>query len=94
MLPDPLCDVVRFHHQPELTGENRVLTTLVAASDEIANFVQQLGAPRELPIDKLTMLVKLEEVGIDRAIEKFADQSAQIVSIALADLCSLNTRKS
>jgi hypothetical protein len=39
------------------------------------------------------MLVKLEEVGIDRAIEKFADQATQIVSIALADLCSLNQRR-
>ncbi|MCE2792399.1 MAG: HDOD domain-containing protein [Planctomycetota bacterium] len=94
MLPDPLCQVVRFHHQPELSGEGRLLTTLVAASDEIANFVHQLGAPRELPIDKLTMLVKLEEVGVDRAIEKFADQSTQIVTMALSDLCSLNSRKS
>ncbi len=93
MLPDQLCDVVRYHHHPESTGENRLLNTLVAASDEIANFVHQLGAPRELPLEKLTMLVKLEEVGVDRAIEKFADQSAQIVSIALADLCSLNQRR-
>lgn len=94
MLPEPLCDVVRFHHHPELTGENRVLTTLVAASDEIANLVHQLNAPRELPLDRLTMLVKLEEIGIDRAIEKFADQATQIVSIALADLCSLHQRRS
>lgn len=93
MLPDQLTDVVRHHHHPEMTGENRILTTLVAASDEIANYVHQLGAPREVPIEKLSMLVKLEEVGIDRAIEKFADQATQIVSIALADLCSLNQRR-
>lgn len=93
MLPEQLSAVVRYHHHPEQAGENRLLTTLVAASDEIANFVHQLGAPRELPIEKLTMLVKLEEVGVGHAIEKFADQSRQIVSIALADLCSLNQRR-
>lgn len=41
--PKPLIEVVLRHHQPELAGDNRKLTALIAVADHMANHLQRCG---------------------------------------------------
>lgn len=40
-LPEPLVDVVRFHHDPSQATENQKLVALTAVADDMANYLQR-----------------------------------------------------
>lgn len=42
-LPQALIDVVRWHHSPVVTGENRRLIAITAVADHMANYLQVHG---------------------------------------------------
>lgn len=44
-LPDPLVDVVRYHHSPQAATENRKLVAVTAVADHMANYLQRHGTP-------------------------------------------------
>jgi len=46
-LPQPLIDVVRYHHTPELVSENRKLVAITATADHMANYLQRNGSAED-----------------------------------------------
>lgn len=91
-LPESLVDVIRFHHHPEQSSDHRLLVTLIAASDEIANHLQEARRVAFLPLSKFPSLGQLEALGIENAVERFAAQAVNIANLALADVTNLNRK--
>ena len=93
LLPESLTDVIRFHHQPDRSEKNKTLVSLIAVSDEVANFVQRSKTLTDLQPEDVPSLVHLEASGVENAAKRFHAQAADIIKLALADATDLTHNK-
>ena len=70
-LPESLIDVIQFHHQPNRSNHNQTLVSLIAVSDEVANFLQRSNKVTDLKPEDVPSLIHLEASGVENAAERF-----------------------
>lgn len=88
-LPDPLADVVRYHHCPEKSPRNRRLVALVAASDHMANYLQRYEEPDGYDPLGNPSLRHLEDCGVSNATQCFAQIATIVMETAKRDATDL-----
>jgi HD-like signal output (HDOD) protein len=90
-LPEPLVDVVRYHHCPEKSPRNRRLVALIAASDHMANHLQRFD--EALGYDPVTnpSLHLLERCGVSNATRCFAQIASIVMESAKHDAVEIMT---
>ena len=84
-LPEPLADVVRFHHFPDKSPRNRRLVALVAASDHMANHLQRFDEPDGYDPLSNPSLHLLERCGVSNATRCFAQIAIIVMETAKRD---------
>jgi len=88
-LPACLIAAIRYHHQPELARAHQRLATLIAAADEMANFVQRNESEIGYDPSHNVMIDQLEECGIFDARRKFHQQAEEILENSCRDAMDL-----
>jgi Predicted signal transduction protein len=88
-LPDCLIAAIRFHHAPLKAPAYQRLTALIAAADDIANFLQRNeSAEGYCPLDNPAIDL-LEQCGVWGARDRFERQLDVILENALEDALEL-----
>ncbi len=88
-LPEPLVDVVRFHHCPEQSQHNRRFVALIAACDHMANHLQRCEQAVGYDPRSNTAVELLEECGVHHATSRFAEIAATVMEAAHRDALDL-----
>jgi HD-like signal output (HDOD) protein len=84
-LPEPLQEVIRFHHQPQLAKANQKLTALIAVADHMSNHVQRFNeSSKYVPADN-PFLPVLAEYSDHRFPRKFAEMAISLMDQAQHD---------
>lgn len=89
LLPEPLIDVVRFHHFPERSISNRRLVALISACDHMANHLQRNDETTGYVPSTNASIELLEECGVPHAVSRFAEMSFTVMETALRDAVEL-----
>lgn len=84
-LPDPLVDVVRFHHCPERAVDNRRFVALVAVSDHMANHLQRFEEAVGYTPTSNRAVELLEDSGVPHAVHRFTEIAATVMETAHRD---------
>ena len=92
-LPESLTDAIQFHHQPNRSNHNQTLVSLIAVSDEVANFLQRSNNMTDLKPEDVPSLIHLEASGVENAVERFHAHAAAIIKLALADATNLTRNR-
>ncbi len=84
-LPEPLVDVVRFHHQPAQAAGNATLVALIAVADDMANHLQRTDSadgyePEANPA--LDLLLGNNDSGRRRFVAEAVSQMSEVLQEA------------
>lgn len=90
-LPEPLVDVVRFHHCPERAVNNRRFVALIAACDHMANHLQRCDESAGYDPNTNSSIELLEECGVPHAGSRFAEIAATVMDTASRDATEMLT---
>ena len=85
-LPEPLIDVVRFHHCPERSQHNRRFVALIAASDHMTNHLQRNEATYGYDPKANAAITVLESCGVAQATRRFAEIATKVMDQSLKDV--------
>lgn len=88
-LPDCLIDAIRHHHQPLRSRTHQRLTALVAAADEMANYVQRNESEAGYDAAGNRMIDLLEQLGVAGARARFDRQATEILENSCRDAMEL-----
>lgn len=84
-LPQPIPDVILWHHQPEMTEESRRLTSLIAVSDHMANHLQRFEEAAGYDPSSNPFVPTLAEFGDALFEKRFAEMSLALMEKAQRD---------
>ena len=88
-LPDPLVDVVAFHHSPAQAVEYRSLVAVTAVADHMANFLQRQGSSEGYdPEENSAIEILFEDQPGNR--QMFVKEAQTIMTQAMREACSAN----
>jgi putative nucleotidyltransferase with HDIG domain len=90
-LPPVLIDVIRHHHTPEHANGDHRLVALVAAADDIANYLQRFDTAEKYEASSNQGLMLLERLGVPDAVARISVDAAEILRDA--DLVAGNMAK-
>ena len=85
MMPEPLVDVVRFHHAPERSRSNGRLVALVAMADHMSNYLQRTGVSEGYDPASNPATHVLEANGVESAADRFAEIASTVMETARHD---------
>lgn len=88
-LPDCLVAAIRYHHQPARTILHRRLTALIAAADEMANYVQRNESAEGYEPASNSMILLLEQTGLRGATQCFLQRADEILENSCRDAMEL-----
>ena len=84
-LPEPLQEVILFHHQPELASDNQKLTALVAVADDMANHLQRFNESATYDPFSNPFLSTLEKYADNRFLKQYSEMAIPIMERAQQD---------
>ena len=84
-LPDVLCEVIRYHHSPDLAERYPRITILTAIADHMANHYQRYGESLEYDPASNPHLGLLEKTGIRNAVEHFRKFAGDLLSHSIEE---------
>lgn len=84
-LPEPIPEVIFFHHQPELAVEGRRLTALIAVADDMANYLQQFEESDGYAPHSCPFLPALQAFGGPRFETRFCEAVPKLMKQAHRD---------
>jgi len=88
-LPDCLVAAIRYHHEPQRLPAHQRLTALVAAADEMANYVQRNESERGYRPATNAMIDLLERSGVRGARQQFNLRAEEILENSCRDAMEL-----
>ncbi|MEI8382585.1 MAG: HDOD domain-containing protein [Planctomycetota bacterium] len=88
-LPEPLIDVIRFHHNPERMPGDRRLVTLIAVCDHMANHLQRFDEVNGYDPGGNPGVELLEECGVSCAGRFFAEVARMIMESSRRDAAEM-----
>lgn len=88
-LPEPLVEVVMYHHSPMQAQQFCRLVALCAACDHMANHLQRFGSPAGYDPTTNESIALLQAVGVRDASERFAKSYTLVMESGLKDAAEL-----
>lgn len=88
-LPDCLIAAIRYHHQPASAPSHQRLVALIAAADEIANYVQRNESGEGYAPEGNSAIDLLEQTGVQEARARFNRGAALILDNSCQDAMDL-----
>jgi HD-like signal output (HDOD) protein len=84
-LPEPLQEVILFHHEPGMAQNNQKLVALVAVADHMANHLQRSNESSAYDPTQNPFLPVLASFADNGFAKKFADMATTIMDRASED---------
>ena len=84
-LPEPLIDVVRYHHHPEQSVNHQRFVALIAAGDHMANHLQRYDDANDYDPQSNPSVALLEKCGVPQAASRFAKIAATVMETSRRD---------
>ena len=91
-LPEPLVDVIRYHHTPESATRNVLLVALTAVADHMANHLQQFDSWDGYDWTTNSSLRLLEKSGVRHAVDRMIELGPQVMKNSSADAAEVLSR--
>ncbi len=88
-LPEPIADVIRYHHTPNHATNSSRLVALVAIADQIANALQRSDNLAQFDPDSIPYLDTLEATGVSRVKQHFVENYTSVINYALQDAAAM-----
>ena len=85
-LPEELVAAIRFHHIATETVPHARLVALTAAADHMSNHLQRYEESQGYPASENEAVEVLEQLGVHRAIARFAEAGFSIIDEAASDV--------
>lgn len=89
-LPDELLAVIRWHHAPERATQHHKLVALIAAADDMANYLQRSGDSGGYEAGQNRGLAALLQCGVLTNSEQFLSAAPATLKAAASDMHSQN----
>ncbi len=89
-VPEQIASVVEFHHSPSLAPGDRRLVALVAAADDMANFLQRTQSSEGYDLSQNIAVQDLHEAGVRDAEERLRPVCQEVMQAAMDDAMSLS----
>ena len=88
-LPEPLIDVIRYHHTPEAATRNLRLVALTATADHMANHLQRCDEVDSYDLATNSAVHLLESSGVRHAAERLREVGPSIIEATAADAAEM-----
>ncbi len=88
-LPEPLVDVIRFHHCPDRAVNNRRFVALIAVCDQMANYLQQREKGSGYNSRGNSSIELLEDCGVAHASRRFHEIAVTVMETASRDITEM-----
>ena len=88
-LPEPLIDVLRYHHSPEQAVNNRRFVALITTCDDMANHLHRVEEAAGYESQNNPGIRCLEEAGVRNAVSRLSEIGLTLMDAAQRDVTEM-----